>query len=290
MFINIQSYSHHLEDLFNQGTQVTVHSVFNNTCNIKVKDRLFTLQRFSLPKTPMSISLNLGEMALSELRVAVGESIYFNPEGLLIHGQLLSKKRANVYDYKVVPYRKNKETLISLTETIADALHSSMCHGEFVKAMRNTSLDQKTLRPLGQYAMETFVQLNQSENKHQFVKTVVQIIGVGEGLTPSGDDFVCGMLAAFHYLNDDKEINKLLNLLMTKLSLVLDTTTSISREYLMYAMMGEFNEYVVGLLHAYNHDQQYQEYLEKISSIGHSSGSDFLVGLYYGLLEGGKSK
>jgi hypothetical protein len=114
-----------------------------------------------------------------------------------------------------------------------------------------------------------------------------QLIGVGEGLTPSGDDFNCGMLAAQFYLRGHTHADELKDQLISQIMRRINTTTVISKEFLIYACEGKFSQMVKNVLIKSQKELDVTSEIIKIRDIGHTSGIDFLTGLYFGLLKGG---
>ncbi|EHJ06810.1 DUF2877 domain-containing protein [Staphylococcus simiae] len=100
------------------------------------------------------------------------------------------------------------------------------------------------------------------------------LIGRGQGLTPTGDDILSGILAihyvtpfiAQHHLDD---IAHLLNH---------QYTTLVSETFLYYAINGEFSSKIIKLLHYPS-----IETIEQLLQVGSSSGKDTLYGIYLAL-------
>lgn len=91
------------------------------------------------------------------------------------------------------------------------------------------------------------------------------LIGMGLGLTPSGDDFIAGVLA-YEFATRKKIITENLDFI---------NTNHISREFLKYATKGIFSEDILKLLN------NKIDFVEEILKSGHTSGADTLFGIYY---------
>lgn len=98
------------------------------------------------------------------------------------------------------------------------------------------------------------------------------IIGRGLGLTPSGDDVLIGILFAMYYLNMKGQIE------IFRSKSDLNRTNNISKEFLKYAYSGIFSESLLSLLDG----EDLCEKIDHIMKTGHTSGSDTLLGIYYG--------
>ncbi len=126
-----------------------------------------------------------------------------------------------------------------------------------------------------------YVQNNFMDVAYQIVK---KIIGLGEGLTPSGDDFLCGFLLALSLEPT------LFTAFTTYLQYHIKTpltqqTTLISSSFLSYALKNIYAEnlwYIQkGILD--NNPKAIAQWIAKTAQMGHTSGADILLGLYHGL-------
>lgn len=111
-------------------------------------------------------------------------------------------------------------------------------------------------------------------------------IGRGQGLTPSGDDFLVGLLSiekGFSILDNQFE-NTIDSLISTE-----KLTTDISEAYLQAALKGRFSTSMNQLIEALagkRNREGLASILTKIIKNGHTSGIDTLSGILVGLLIG----
>ncbi|MHB1134895.1 MAG: oxamate carbamoyltransferase subunit AllH family protein [Chloroflexota bacterium] len=107
------------------------------------------------------------------------------------------------------------------------------------------------------------------------------LLGLGDGLTPSGDDFLVGLasalLAAGHpgasaFAKDC-------------FARARGRTTTVSEATLRHAARGEFGERVQNLLHAllFGDESEVARRVSEMLAWGHSSGADCLLGILLGL-------
>jgi len=123
-------------------------------------------------------------------------------------------------------------------------------------------------------------------NLSNLVEVAAKMKGVGFGLTPSGDDFNCGMLYALHYLSDinladkDKIIEQLYKNSLGK--------NQISNTFLKFAYLNKQYEKFFNLLKAmkYDNDEEIINCAKRVLKAGHSSGSDMLTGFLFTLQKG----
>ena len=107
---------------------------------------------------------------------------------------------------------------------------------------------------------------------------VAGLIGLGPGLTPSGDDFIGGAFCALHAARFGAVATRLAG---WALPLARKATSRISHAHLVCAAEGEcaeaVNDAIVALLSGHAPD------LDRIDAIGHTSGWDALAGIALGL-------
>jgi hypothetical protein len=102
------------------------------------------------------------------------------------------------------------------------------------------------------------------------------LIGLGPGLTPSGDDFLCGAMAALHYLHRADVASRLAAIVLPRLS----ATNLISAAYLRCASTGDASSVlfdVLDCLHAAD-ELLLAQRLDAVDRVGHTSGWDCLAG------------
>ncbi|MBM4395191.1 MAG: DUF2877 domain-containing protein [Deltaproteobacteria bacterium] len=120
------------------------------------------------------------------------------------------------------------------------------------------------------------------------------LVGLGPGLTPTGDDVLTGALAAAHWISGAVEGDRLLYLGLAVLGAGADSTTPVGRAMLRYAAAGRFPEPLVRLVRALGDPEadagDVRLAFVAVVAVGARSGNDMLAGLLATLLaarEGG---
>ncbi len=108
-------------------------------------------------------------------------------------------------------------------------------------------------------------------------------LGRGNGLTPSGDDMIVGLLAF------DAVTDFLSTRFYEKLSELIEgesITTDVAREYLRYALKQEYSSTVSNMVNtlASGNVNNFKEVFQNLLGVGHSSGLDTLFGILIGML------
>jgi hypothetical protein len=105
---------------------------------------------------------------------------------------------------------------------------------------------------------------------------VQMLIGLGPGLTPSGDDFLGGLLIALHALDRRPQAQGLWRWVEPRLA----RTSAISAAHLAAAAAGEGHEALHACLEALaSRNADWAKTLDAVANVGHVSGWDALAGI-----------
>lgn len=108
---------------------------------------------------------------------------------------------------------------------------------------------------------------------------VHRLVGLGPGLTPAGDDALCGLLLGLRATGRERERARLERDLIP----LLGRTTALSATLLRQAAAGYAVPPAVELLHAWHHPAPDPPGLDRlvdaVAAVGHTSGRALLVGL-----------
>ena len=273
-----------------------IHSVYRNTVNLSLDGRLIALQAAGSPKSALSIILPLNTDEMTLLRVSAGGLCGIR-EGILtleppdtgtapvripLRGDLLppecvfpvavpalSRKDAqDIY--------KNTLTMLEGADGFARIFTDSGDKDDPVLAYAGKVMDNtRSLLGAGITGSVTEITLGNAAAELR------RLIGLGTGLTPSGDDFLCGVLSALYAFGIWE--GTFAKRLHTEIFQHLEDTNAISAAFLQSSLQGECSEAVRILFQA--HFPLSAEESEKIrgafSEIGHSSGTDSLCGICY---------
>jgi hypothetical protein len=117
-----------------------------------------------------------------------------------------------------------------------------------------------------------------------------RLLGLGGGLTPAGDDFLCGLLAALWCASSEGgEDRRFLRAWGAEIQRRLDATNAISASFLECAIAGCFPGTVTALAAAFagtpatTTGRGPRASLDRLCALGHSSGMDTATGFLFGL-------
>lgn len=237
-----------------------VHSVFQNSCNIRLSGGpLVCLHRFDFGILPHSFYVP----ELNTHLFQPGQLVQATPEGLMIDGALVFRwaDHMEVVDTQVMTgalphtwsdewqtFNQLQQTQQNTPDMMGQVYASLTCH-------------------LGQLLPAVFAADQEAVAKHCHA-----CVGLGQGLTPSGDDMLLGVLAALHRYDPAS-----IPLLRQAIPPLLHRTNEISASYLDLAMQGYVATPVLDVLHHLG--QNWDAPKRILLSVGHSSGSDILYGI-----------
>lgn len=106
---------------------------------------------------------------------------------------------------------------------------------------------------------------------------IESLVGLGPGLTPSGDDFLCGAMVALHYLGHATVAQRLA---LRTLPVAARDTNLISAAYLRCASAGHASSVLFDALGSLvaGTDAHLERRLDAVHAVGHTSGWDSLAG------------
>jgi Protein of unknown function (DUF2877) len=112
-----------------------------------------------------------------------------------------------------------------------------------------------------------------------------QLVGLGPGLTPSGDDLICGVLATGHALAcTHRDLGRTCTSLAMEARRNAHRTPVVSAALMRHAAQGEVIPELSALLHALGTGDDLRGSLSRLLAVGHHSGSDLARGVALSLL------
>lgn len=257
----------------NRHRRGAVHSVYKKTINLEMDGQLLAIQVSGSPLSPLSLITDQTAESLDTLKLQPGDPVL-----------------ATAWSRKLLVgthcFHWDKPAVVDLQLKVPDPQSTPFCDPE----LSGTVLELlKTYPPVGFVPLFVDVPappagthaapdpfLTQAEIILRTGAPITDLIGLGIGLTPSGDDFLCGVLAGLTLLGlrDSQDFRHL----SAEISRNLAKTNAISAAFLRCAMNGQFSEALVTL-----GSVSFSQSLQMFHDIGHSSGADTLCGLYFAL-------
>ncbi|MEC0180103.1 DUF2877 domain-containing protein [Paenibacillus peoriae] len=263
-----------------------VHSIFENGINLAMEDALIFIGTTKNGRVPFGI--HMGQESVRRLRFYVkcnDEVVVRTPDMLQFYRpkypMTLDLSQATPFHYEIrarhyCSFRDlfHVDTLVKTCLTWGVPTGLDVEWNRFlVKDYRPDDPQYTTIR----HAEQLLDALLSGEVRA--IETPLRyFLGRGPGLTPSGDDFLIGLLAvhrltgAFHPA------------FLTILHHILETeaiTTDVSKAYLLHALHGRFSDKVTRVLNAMvmKDAAYFQTRLALLLQTGHSSGIDTVFGI-----------
>lgn len=269
------------------------HSVFNNVVNIKWGNKLISIQNRMVPRGTLSMIVDgevnfkkhsnslQGKLDINEYIVTIGTMKFLINEPEIWDPQLKHLPKIYSVDKEVFIKKLKNIILINGKDSgIKDATLKSLEPNISQCYIQQNSLFYKIL-------IETTKSLN-NINLNVAANKISDLIGIGIGLTPSGDDFLVGLISVLHSAKQEKYyVKKFYVLLCEEIIKNSNKTTDVSKSYLLEAVDGRFSESfhnIYAALEKENLEELYKTALSMMA-VGHSSGTDGLCGILWGFYQ-----
>ena len=248
------------------------HSVFENSINLIWLNSDEQDQPFSL-----LLTLTHGDAYHQEYLIVLKKEAFFQCKEWIDESTVLTLSSAGLSSPKL-SIRLSDHALWQ-SERLVKQVFSETQIQQIVSILqgRMAKIQQPMWYSAYQKIMNQFLDYKQNKDIH----ALEQMLGLGIGLTPSGDDFLLGLFAALQANN----ISGTKELMQQIVKRSLKATTTISQHYLRTAAKGFFS----GSLIAFNRlDQQADEAdisrcLHNILRKGATSGLDTALGYFSGI-------
>lgn len=256
-------FSSFTRDVLVNNHYAKVHSIFLNGFNLILNGELIYVsyhQKGMLSATGMSIDKDVFDALLPylepDLHVRIRkEQLMFYTRPHIFTVDLVEKQVKNL---KVIPISRNAFEKITFKKQLEQL--NVFEHSGFSKNAMLLSILEK-------------IQMSQEVTMND----IRQLIGAGIGLTPSGDDFLQGLIFMEQTLGDLPYIQNLVEEMLKERS-----TTMVSLSYYQAIFAGYGNEPLVLLMNAVKvaDEKKMREALSYLKEYGETSGYDLLLGMY----------
>lgn len=271
--------------------EVSVHSVFESAINLRVNDEgnlltMFAAQDGDLPqgiRIDAMLGFSFEVFQIGEQAVCRDGILHFEKSALTVQ---LSGARRWKCDLPAIG-RTVSPTCLSAWRFVWEALNARQ---RLVKAeiVAEELLQESAREGVPQRAGQAIRDLLSAGQLYTLKPSAVEaLIGLGSGLTPSGDDLLVGYLAGLCCTTQEKSERTqfLFDLAKTVIELSVKTN-DISRTYLYHATQGQVSSRLADLAEALCQGES-PERLSGIAdaafNVGHTSGMDAVTGLLLGL-------
>lgn len=263
--------------------EARVHSVFERVINIAVgPDRLLTLAWRGADDAPESAVVDVDTW--SGLCSQTAARVHLDRRRILI-GADLSIDLGSARQWQCELPRFAHDTAL-LATNLPRALEHLECFGRGVgagpRAPRSATGLDLALADAFRRSTQGLVQAITSDDEASARAHVEQLVGLGPGLTPAGDDFLVGLLASLNLTGSPCHAWRRIGAWAVELAA--RRTHLISATALRQAACGRVRAHLIDLCQALMHASppMLRLALERVLAIGSGSGSDIAAGLLAG--------
>lgn len=279
MQVNITDISSYAANLIQSSPSGFIHSVYQHTINIQTDKGLIALQSSGSVISPISLIAGLDLDTLGAYGISRGVPVHLAENFIQIMSPVFVtlSLEAPTYHTPFLSAHLEKSKTDLFSHRLFQVLSSSSDLG-FRQILTSLPASNESASPIISMASQYLEDCSKYLSKKAYrpaAKAAIKLIGLGIGLTPSGDDFLCGVLAGLSLAS--LENHPFTNALKEEISSHLCDTNDISAAFLSCALKNMYSQPVLTLVSMKSPSKIGHEF----SKIGHSSGMDTLCGIYY---------
>lgn len=261
-----------------------VHSTFNRTLNIKCFENgdLYTIACSNLDNGPNTLIIDVDNM--KSINIVVDDRVRVENNLLYIRDRLtISIEKVNIWESILPSYTPNVEILKQNVMKVKEYINIHGVGGGIKKNfIPQNPFEAEVSNMLEKRTLLLFNELI-NDRISSALPHAVSLVGLGPGLTPSGDDFLTGLFTIFNMKNSPFYPYR--SFCEDVLKKARTLTNDISYMTLKKAASGKVRESIISLLNAIlvEDDQDLILSLNKLLNIGSSSGTDIAYGIVFGM-------
>ncbi|MEA4894176.1 MAG: DUF2877 domain-containing protein [Oscillospiraceae bacterium] len=253
-----------------------MHSVYKKTINLERDGELVSIQAEDTPLSPLSLICDLSPSEMASFSLSSGDFARINNNRIVTSCCFFELENVDSIELRL-PHLA--ETDIDFRrQQILECLSAMMPSVGFSDLLLPGGIEYLS-NPVAVFA-EEILRKSKSLFNSRDIRTAVghlcSLIGLGIGLTPSGDDFLCGFLSGL-MMYDTSFSRDIFSVLSAEIIIMLERTNEISSAFLRCAINGSFSEALCN----FSRYESSTDIYNAFSVIGHSSGADSLCGLSF---------
>jgi hypothetical protein len=267
-----------------------IQSVFDSAVNLRLanEDRLITVLLSDHYELPQGIRIVKKDISLQSLTVGLqaasrGGILRFDssPFAIDLRGAQIWRCRVRELniDMSLPTVQKAWSTSLNLLTKGQRLKSTEIIVDDLFQIGTGSVLSQRMSKPV----MQLIKTAEQFEVQGS-AQAAERMIGLGPGVTPSGDDILIGFLAGLWSMagQRDKQLSYV-RLFGNEIIKLAKQTSEISRTYLYHATQGQFSSSLSTLAEAIRTGKDVEHATGEAMRVGHSSGMDSVTGLLIGL-------
>ena len=273
-----------LYNVFLSSAEGKISAVFTSGIYFTLNDRLLMLHDQSYGSLPVGIALRGIDGCCKELGLEAGMPVVAN-RGVLksnsfelkINLQKSVNSEISIEFSRLSDFARNAEKLLS--QSGRSSLH--VYSGANISSISKDSIEDIFARAAYKGLIEMEESLGDGDSA-RLELALTQLVGLGRGLTPSLDDFLCGVIFLLYYSEKRWGIKtaslKYIEFLVKKI--VPLRTNIYSAAYLSAAAAGE-DFSIMRFCIENNGEDEMRKSIYRLLNVGGSSGADMLCGMCF---------
>lgn len=264
--------SNYLPHILNENSVGNIHSVFQTSFNLVFHDRLVHVGSLGTPVSAFGV--NIPRTSLQQLlnRISAGNSVRYEDGKIMIN--------ASNHETKI---KLDKLSEVDLRLSRLPIERMDVKNNEIFRLINQIDFlgDSGVIQSAKESSMLNEFIFAQSDHKKVIKAIIEHFFGRGIGLTPSGDDFISGLIMAESCFSDDSSCREELSEFLSSHS-----TTDVSRSYYQCLLNGYVSEsfkYLLNNLSGTVEIAKAIRLVKNVTNYGHTSGIDTLFGIQVAL-------
>ncbi|MFC5588148.1 DUF2877 domain-containing protein [Sporosarcina soli] len=293
--LTVPAASEDVSRILDKNPKGKIHSVFTNSFNLAFGEELIHVGAVENGLAPFGMGLDQATAKHLTKLMSVNQAVYWDKRSMSIilpGGIFLLLSQVKWTDHRMRQLDGERSYLKDNFEFVASRLlkadwQTGLAETEEEKKRIVDYLLDSSSSDEGNLVLEKLESLQKlvSHPGDLDAKQVFDYwIGRGLGLTPSGDDCITGICAALSALEGtDQTFRQQLKSYLAEHGR--KRTTHIALEYLLYATENKFHSHLLELCYVMDKPRgtEFLHALEEMKKMGHTSGTDTLVGVLMGI-------
>ena len=261
-----------------------IHSIFDKVVNIKCSETgdLYTLLCRSMDNGPNSIVIELN--SFKDMDLQLNDKVFVGKRVLYIEDKIaIMIEHAKEWESSLPIYPVDDEILKVNLAIMKEHIEKHGKCGGIKKSLIPKSIFEAEMSKMLDERSKSLLSEIVNTRMSQALQYAVGLIGLGPGLTPSGDDFLVGLFTTFNMPNCPCHSFK--GFCEQVVNSAKPLTNEISYITLRKASIGKVRESIVGLINSVisGSEKELIHSLNSVLNIGSSSGTDISLGIICGL-------
>jgi len=264
--------SNYLPHILYENSLGKIHSVFQTSFNLVIQDKLVHVGSLGTPLSAFGVNIPRNSLQQLLKRISAGNPVRYEDGKIMID---------TTNDDCKIKLDKLSEVDLRLNRLPINLVHVK--NNEIFRLINDIDFirDSGVIRSVKESTLLNELIHAQSDDKKVIKASIEHFFGRGIGLTPSGDDFISGLIMVeTSFSNDSYWKDELRECLSSH------STTDVSRNYyhcLLNGYASESFKYLLSNLSVRVERAKARRLVNNVTNYGHTSGIDTLFGIQVAL-------